>query len=57
MKKIPNHEYHRKHEPTIAPGLDDDELDREATEQEVENGDATMVTRLSWDENDNGSED
>ncbi|HEU4965192.1 MAG TPA: hypothetical protein VFV52_15295 [Bacilli bacterium] len=42
-------------EPTVAPGLEDDELHRDATEEEVRQGDYTMVTRLSWDENENGS--
>ncbi|WP_165786590.1 hypothetical protein [Heyndrickxia camelliae] len=38
-------------EPTIAPGMDDaEELDREATNEEIENGEYTSVTTLSWDE-------
>jgi hypothetical protein len=43
-----------RHEPTIAPGIDDDELTRDATKQEVERGDYTNVTRLSFDEHENG---
>ena len=50
------HPYRRQHPPTIAPGLEDDELHRDATQDEVESGDTTMVTRLSWDENGNGEE-
>ena len=49
--------YHRKHEPTVAPGLEDDELNENATDNEVEQGDYTMVTQLSLDEHDNGSDD
>ncbi|TCP53813.1 hypothetical protein EV586_105157 [Tumebacillus sp. BK434] len=49
--------YHRKQEPTVAPGLEDDEFQRPATRQEREQGDTTMVCRLSFDENDNGSDD
>ncbi|MBB2479549.1 MULTISPECIES: hypothetical protein [Heyndrickxia] len=38
-------------EPSIAPGMDDaEELDRDATEAEIEAGDYTSVTTLSWDE-------
>lgn len=43
-------------QPTIAPGLEDDELHRDATPEEIERGDYTMVTRLAWDENENGSD-
>jgi hypothetical protein len=48
---------HRKHEPTVAPGLDLDEVQRPATKDEIERGDTTMVYRLSFDENDNGSDE
>ncbi|MGV3464553.1 MAG: hypothetical protein ACO1OT_04590 [Heyndrickxia sp.] len=38
-------------EPSIAPGMDDaEELDREATNAEIEKGEYTSVTTLSWDE-------
>jgi hypothetical protein len=38
-------------EPTIAPGMDDDEeLRQEATEREKEKGEYTTVTQLSYDE-------
>lgn len=47
---------HRQEEPSIAPGLEDDELQREATEQEKAQGETTRVTTLSRDENENGSE-
>lgn len=37
--------------PTIAPGMNDaEELNEEATEQDIETGDYTSVTTLSWDE-------
>ncbi|MFD2169525.1 hypothetical protein [Tumebacillus lipolyticus] len=45
------------HEPTIAPGLEDDELQRPATDEERARGDTTMVCQLSFDEHDNGSQD
>lgn len=38
----------KKQEPTIAPGSDD--LDKKATPREVAEGDATRVTKLSYDE-------
>jgi hypothetical protein len=42
-----------KGEPTIAEGMDtEDELNRDATQAEIENGDSTNVTVLSLDEND-----
>ncbi|MDP4084154.1 MAG: hypothetical protein Q8934_06010 [Bacillota bacterium] len=38
-------------EPTLAPGMDDqEELEQNATEEEVEKGDYTSVTTLSYDE-------
>ncbi|ASS74453.1 hypothetical protein CIG75_05250 [Tumebacillus algifaecis] len=49
--------YQRRHEPTVAPGLEDDELQRPATEREREQGETTMVYHLSFDEHDNGSDD
>ncbi|MGG1679151.1 hypothetical protein ACIFOT_26010 [Neobacillus sp. NRS-1170] len=37
--------------PRIAPGMDDqEELEQSATEEEVEKGDFTSVTTLSFDE-------
>jgi hypothetical protein len=40
-------------EPTIAEGVNtEDELDKEATSQEVAEGDYTKVVTLSLDEND-----
>ncbi|MHC0035462.1 hypothetical protein [Pseudoneobacillus sp. C159] len=40
-------------QPTIAEGMDtEDELNRSATEEEMEKGEYTSVTTLSWDEND-----
>ncbi|MBV7504500.1 hypothetical protein KW850_04365 [Bacillus sp. sid0103] len=42
-----------KAEPTIAEGTNtEDELNREATQEEIENGESTSVTVLSLDEND-----
>jgi len=38
-------------EPTVAPGIDDnDELNQEATKNELEKGEYTEVTTLSLDE-------
>jgi hypothetical protein len=38
-------------EPTVASGMDDgEELNAEATEEEIERGDYTSVTTLSFDE-------
>lgn len=39
----------RKHPPTIAPGMENDELDRPATEEEKRRGDVTRVTELFLD--------
>jgi len=40
-----------ENEPTIAPGLDDqDILEQSATEEEIQNGEYTNVTTLSYDE-------
>jgi hypothetical protein len=42
-----------QNEPTIAPGMDDqEELEQNATSEEIENGEYTNVTNLSYDEND-----
>lgn len=42
----------RKHEePTVAPGMNDhEELEQEATQSEIERGEYTEVTHLSYDE-------
>lgn len=41
----------RDHEPTIAPGIDDDEeLNKKATREEVEQKESTEITTLSYDE-------
>lgn len=40
-----------KQEPTIAPGIDDnEELEQNATKEEIARGDYTEVTTLSYDE-------
>ena len=40
-----------KQEPTLAPGMNDqDELEQSATENDVDKGDFTSVTTLSYDE-------
>ncbi len=36
-------------EPTVAPGMEMDELEEEATEEEVAEGDYTSVTKLVVD--------
>jgi hypothetical protein len=41
----------REQQPSLAPGIDDDEeLDQPATKEEIERGEFTEVTRLSFDE-------
>ncbi|MCM3724117.1 hypothetical protein M3226_00165 [Neobacillus cucumis] len=41
----------KKKQPTVAPGMDDqEELNTSATEKEVEEGEYTSVTTLSYDE-------
>ncbi|MGG1398490.1 hypothetical protein ABE288_11860 [Bacillus salipaludis] len=41
----------KKKDPTVAPGMDDqEELEQSATEEEVERGEYTSVTTLSYDE-------
>ncbi len=41
----------RRDTPTVAPGIDDDEvLNEKATEEEIERGDYTKVVTLAWDE-------
>lgn len=43
--------YDKKDQPSIAPGMDDqEELEQNATEEEVEKGEYTSVTTLSYDE-------
>ncbi|MBS4172283.1 hypothetical protein [Bacillus sp. FJAT-49736] len=38
-------------EPSIAPGMNDaEELNRDASNEEIEEGEYTSVTTLSWDE-------
>ncbi len=37
------------HEPTIAPGMDLDDLEVDATEEEIRNNDYTSVTKLFID--------
>lgn len=40
-----------ENEPTLAAGMDDqEELDQSATHEEIEKGDFTKVTTLSFDE-------
>jgi len=42
---------YKKKEPTLAPGVDDqEELDQSATDNEVEKEEYTSVTTLSFDE-------
>lgn len=46
MKKNPN-----EMNPSIAPGLDDEEeLQQEASQEEINKGEYTVVTTLSYDE-------
>ncbi|MED4203962.1 hypothetical protein [Neobacillus mesonae] len=42
---------HKKQNPTLAPGMDDhEELEQSATPEEIDKGEYTSVTTLSWDE-------
>lgn len=42
---------HKKKEPTLAPGMDDqEELEQSASKEEIEHGEYTRVTTLSYDE-------
>jgi len=40
----------RDKKPTIAPGMGNDQLRENATEEEIKEGDYTEVTTLSYDE-------
>ncbi|MEH7416289.1 hypothetical protein V7266_13470 [Neobacillus drentensis] len=41
----------KKKEPTMAPGMDDqEELNASASDKDVDNGEYTSVTTLSYDE-------
>lgn len=41
----------KKNEPTLAPGMDDhEELEKSATNEELDKGEYTNVTTLSFDE-------
>jgi hypothetical protein len=41
----------KKKEPTIAPGMNDnEELEQKASEVEIKKGEYTSVTKMSWDE-------
>ncbi|AKP48623.1 hypothetical protein [Bacillus smithii] len=41
----------KEQQPSLAPGIDDEEeLDQRATEEEIERGEFTEVTHLSYDE-------
>lgn len=43
----------KKNEPTIAEGMNtEDELNQDATSAEIDRGESTQVTTLSFDEND-----
>ncbi|HEY9062085.1 MAG TPA: hypothetical protein VIO64_16510 [Pseudobacteroides sp.] len=38
--------------PTVAPGINDEQLGENATKEDIKNGNSTKVIRLFWDEND-----
>lgn len=48
MEKSIN-EKQQKHDPTIASGLEMDELEEDATSEEIRNEDSTSVTKLFRD--------
>lgn len=43
------HSHQTKHEPSIAPGMEMDELDEPATKEEISHHDSTSVTKLFID--------
>lgn len=46
-----NKDKNKNNEPSIAPGMDDtEELEQDATNAEIEKGEYTQVTTLSFDE-------
>ena len=50
-KTVANAKYNASNEPTIAPGMDDsEELEQNASNEEIEKGEVTNVTTLSFDE-------
>ncbi|MBP1935056.1 hypothetical protein [Ammoniphilus resinae] len=49
MSKWREHKQSKQQDPTIAPGLEMDELDKSASSEEVEKGDFTEVTKLVID--------
>jgi hypothetical protein len=54
---MPKDKHNNKQGPTLAPGMNDqDELEQSATENEVEKGEYTSVTTLSYDEVDESKE-
>lgn len=38
--------------PTVAPGINDEQLGENATKEDIKNGNSTKVIRMFWDEND-----
>ncbi|WP_164553322.1 hypothetical protein [Brevibacillus marinus] len=49
MAQQSEHEQVKKKEPTVAPGMEMDELDRSATPEEIRKGESTSVTKLYRD--------
>jgi hypothetical protein len=50
-KNMPKEKQSNKQGPTLAPGMNDqDELEQSASDREVEQGEFTSVTTLSYDE-------
>jgi hypothetical protein len=40
-------------QPTVAPGITDEAIEKNATEEEIRKGESTSVTRLDWETPDN----
>jgi hypothetical protein len=49
--KMKDKNNNKSNEPTIAPGMNDnEELEQDATKQDIQKGEFTQVTTLSYDE-------
>lgn len=42
----------RQQGPTVAPGINDEQLGENATREDIKKGNSTKVIRMFWDEND-----
>ncbi|GGE08246.1 hypothetical protein GCM10011571_06860 [Marinithermofilum abyssi] len=42
-----------RRQPTVAPGITDEAIEKDATKEEIRKGKSTSVTRLGWETPDN----